>query len=523
MNTTTASRPARRPASARAHVRGSALLLAGRVLSLALNFAAQILTVRYLSKADYGALAFALAIAATGSSLQIFSLSGAIGRFTSMYHERGEYGRILGAILLSIGAVLGFGVSAVAAVHGFQGALTGALDTSPLAIGLLLIIVVLAPVEAMNELVLKLLAVFGGARMVFLRRHVVGPGLRLGAVAAVVLVHGDVRGLAFAYVFSGCLGVLLYSWLIVHLLRKQRILTRGALRRIQVPFREFLGFSVPLLSTDLLFFARTTLLVILVDHFHGGEGVAEFRAVSPVTRLNLLVQINFAYLFLPMATRLLARGARDGMETMYWKSVGWVATLTFPIFAATCLMAEPVSVLLFGERYASSGAVLAILSIGSYVHGMHAFDTDLLKVLGRVRYIVVGDAIAFFVALGVGVFALPRLGAAGAAITSTTALVVNRFLARLFLRSIGGIGFPRATAGRIYGGVVGCSAILYALYKWIEVPVAVGLAAIGVLTLALVRINRDLLEIGETFPELRRTPLARFFPPRTSADPHETV
>ena len=48
--------------SMRKHVRGSALLLSGRICSLLLNMATQVVIVRALSKTDYGALGYALSL-----------------------------------------------------------------------------------------------------------------------------------------------------------------------------------------------------------------------------------------------------------------------------------------------------------------------------------------------------------------------------------------------------------------------------------------------------------------------------
>src|SRR4051794_14892924 len=45
------------------HVRGSSLLLIGRGLTLLITTATQVVIVRYLSKADYGAFAYALVLA----------------------------------------------------------------------------------------------------------------------------------------------------------------------------------------------------------------------------------------------------------------------------------------------------------------------------------------------------------------------------------------------------------------------------------------------------------------------------
>ena len=48
--------------AARKQIRGSSLLMAGKFISVGLNFASQVLIVRYLTKSDYGAWAYTFAI-----------------------------------------------------------------------------------------------------------------------------------------------------------------------------------------------------------------------------------------------------------------------------------------------------------------------------------------------------------------------------------------------------------------------------------------------------------------------------
>jgi O-antigen/teichoic acid export membrane protein len=48
--------------AARKQIRGSSLLLLGRVLSLGINFFTQVLMIRYLSTRDFGELAYGLAV-----------------------------------------------------------------------------------------------------------------------------------------------------------------------------------------------------------------------------------------------------------------------------------------------------------------------------------------------------------------------------------------------------------------------------------------------------------------------------
>ena len=73
--------------STRKYIRGSSLLFVGRLLAILLNFAVQVLIVRYLSKQDFGAFAFALSIVSIGASLSLFGLDKAIARFLPIYEQ----------------------------------------------------------------------------------------------------------------------------------------------------------------------------------------------------------------------------------------------------------------------------------------------------------------------------------------------------------------------------------------------------------------------------------------------------
>ena len=71
-----------------------------------------------------------------------------------------------------------------------------------------------------------------------------------------------------------------------------------------------------------------------------------------------------ALLFTPLAARLFARGDRAGIRELYWRTAAWMAVFSFPVFALTFVCAHELTVALFGERYASSAPVLALLALG---------------------------------------------------------------------------------------------------------------------------------------------------------------
>jgi len=504
------ARNARAAAATRSFIRGSSLLLSGRALSLGVNFAVQVLIVRYLSKSDYGAFAYALGVAAMGSTVVLLGLHKAIPRFVPIYRERGEFRKMFGAVALAGMTVVGLGASLVLLVLGMQGALLGTAVGDPLSLALLLVLIALTPIDALEYLLEGLLATFVGARAVFFRRHVLGPGLRLGAVLLVVGTAGDVFLLAWAYVGGGAIGIVAYAAILVRSWKTQGLLGKLRTDGIELPARDIFGYSLPLLSSEALTILKGSFVVVLLELLQSTTAVAEFRAIMPIARLNLVVLTSFSLLFIPVASKMFAKGDREGIHDLFWQTSTWIAVLSFPALAITTSLAEPVVLLLFGDKYAGAGTILAILSVGFYVHAALGSNTATLRVFGNVRYLVLTDVATAVVALALHFTLIPRYGAVGAATAASATLILHNVLHHLGLQ-VGGTGIrllePRYL--RVHGVIVATLALLLAFDRFMDPPtwatiVATGAAAVGVL-----RFARGVLEAETTFPELLRVPLVR--------------
>jgi O-antigen/teichoic acid export membrane protein len=116
--------------------------------------------------------------------------------------------------------------------------------------------------------------------------------------------------------------------------------------------------------------------------------VAFYRAAAPIAELNNIVFASFTLLYTPLAARLFARADYRGINGLYWQTAAWMSVLTFPIFAVTFSLAKPLTMFLYGARYAPSGPVLALLSLASYFNVILGFNLQTLKVFKRWRYII---------------------------------------------------------------------------------------------------------------------------------------
>jgi O-antigen/teichoic acid export membrane protein len=495
--------------TSRRHIRGSALLFAGRLSSVAVNFATQVLIVRYLSKADFGVFAYGLALVSMGQSVAVLGLDKAVSRFLPIYDEQRAHDKLLGALLLVTATIVALGAAIIALVFGLHGLLGGPAAGGGTATTVLLIIILLAPVQALDDILMSTFAVFTRPRAIFFRKYVLAPGLRLTAILVVIAGQGDVRGLAVGYVAAGALGVAAYGAMLIRTLRAQGIVGTVPVRSVRVPAREIYGFALPLLAVDLMFVVMNGSNVVMLGWYGNATDVADYRVVQPAAHLNVLVMTSFTLLFTPMASRLFARDDKAGIQELYWRTAVWIAVFSFPVFAATFALSHTLTVGMFGEQYASSAPILALLSLGYYFSAALGFNGLTLRVYGLVRYSVVIAVLAAIANIALNLVLIPRYGALGAGIGTCATLVVHNLLKQAGLRKGTGISVLHRRHVRVYGVIVAVAVALLALQRVLHPGFAVSMALVAAASTAVIALTRDSLRVGDTFPELLRIPVLR--------------
>jgi len=490
-------------------IRGSSLLLSGRLLAAGVNFAVQVLIVRYLSMSDYGAWAYALSIVPFLQTLAPLGLDRAMSRFIPIYHEKHEYNKVFGTMALVVGTILAVGFVFVAVVYAFPGVVAHLVRDQKRPLELLLILIFLVPLQALDAMLVDLFACFSNPRAIFFRRYVLAPGLRLGVVLLLMFRKSGAEALAYGYVAASALGILVYGWVLHRMLRRNGLLEKFHLRQAQVPFREVFSFTIPLLTSDLVTVTMQTSAVLLLGYFYDLSTVAFFRVALPLALFNRMVMNSFATLYKPAAARLFARNDYEGINRLYWNSAVWIAVLSFPIFAATFSLAKPLTVYLYGADYAPSATILALLSLGYYFDAALGHNGLTLKVLGKIRYVMTIDFLACSASLGLHLLLIPRYGAIGAAISTTVAVIVYNVLKQTGLRLVAGVSpFDRQYAPFYLTLLVAASGLL--LVGFFTPPnIFVAAAAAGSVSLLVLALGRKKLRVAETFPELVRLPLMR--------------
>jgi O-antigen/teichoic acid export membrane protein len=486
-------------------IRSSNVLTIGRLFALGLNLVSQIVIVRALTQAEYGAFAYGLAFVESARILVSAGHNRTISRFLALYEERGERDRFIGALLMEAALIVVLGALLVGGVVGLRSALEGWLaDAATIAV--LAIIVGMGPLQALDELLEGLFAVFGRTRAILVRSYLADPLFRLTAAIVVISAGLGARALAAGYVIGAGVGLLLSLTLAVRELRTRGLLSAAALRGARPPVREIFAFNAPLLTTELVYITLNTVSIALLGRFAGAAEVGALRAIVPAATLNLLVRRTYLRMFLPLATRLHEAQDGDALDTAYWRTATWLTVLTFPVLAATVAFAAPTTVTLFGERYAGSATYLAILAGAAFLNSAIGFNAEVVQVAGRVKLLAVANVVVAALDVVLVIFLARRHGALGVAIANGTALVVQNLLNQILASRTTAIRPLDRRWLRTLATVVALTGVLWAIDVTLHPHIVVAAIVTLVATLLLVRLTRDVLRPLEAFPELARIP-----------------
>ncbi|MEL6431296.1 MAG: polysaccharide biosynthesis C-terminal domain-containing protein [Planctomycetota bacterium] len=406
----------------RRQVRGSSLLLAGRLVAIVLNLASHVALVRVLVPEDYGSLSFALALTGLVANVNLMGLARAMSRLVPLFDAPGTRARLGGALAVAVGTIALLGAVLLTLGVAFDGRwqpLFASNDTSARLLTLLLVLVPLTAVDAMLEVVA---AATAGARAVFFRRHLMTPLLRLGLVLLAGFLGWSVETLALGYVAAGAVGVAAYALILRGALRERDVPRPG---RADLPLRSVWGYAAPMLVVDLAGVSILHLPAIALERFHGSAAVAGLRAVLPLATLVMVVMHSFRLLYVPLATRTNEEQGLEELSAVHWAAVRWIGILSFPVFAVAAFLPEQVVPLLFGARYAEAAPLASIMALGYYLHAVLGVHALTLQALGRSRDLVWTAAAGIGASVAANLILVPRYSAVGAAVACVLTLVAH--------------------------------------------------------------------------------------------------
>ncbi|MDB4670836.1 oligosaccharide flippase family protein [Pirellulaceae bacterium] len=487
-------------------LRGSVILVAGRIFALVVNFGVQVATIRYLPKAEYGILAFAISVVGAVSVVCLLGLDKTAGRYLSVYIEKNDSRRFWGSAVFSfvVVSVLGF-ASAISLLIAYWWEYS-VFDLSGETMLILAVVSGLVVAESLNCLFEAFFAALGNVRSIFMRRHILSPLLKIIAAFIVIILEGNLWEFATGQLLAGLIGTLICVPITWRVIRLPQTPPWPGFFQLILPVRKIMLHGGSMLIGDLGFLLRGAIIPILIGIYFEATEVADYQSVFSLARLNQFVLLTFSILFIPHAARLSERGNIPEMQSLFESATLWIMILSFPFFSITFLGGDLLPILLFGGDYRSSGSILGWLAIAFFVNAAFGTSLRLIRAVGQVKNLVFADIMVTLFSLLVSLSLIPRFGALGAAYSMLASYLFQAMVYQIWAYRFTSVNpFSMRIIAPFLIGVVFCLGMRSVLEQW-QLTDSFGiLAAILVSAIILILFAKK-LAIEDAFPELGKLP-----------------
>lgn len=407
------------PAEIRKAVHNFSWLWLDQVLRTAIGFAVNIWLTRFLGPTQLGEFNYCFSIAAFTQSLAALELDRIVVRDLSQRPEAS--GRILGTACV---------LRLVAGAIGVVAAVLLCWILRPADNEALLLVAIMAPTSMLQSLLTIDLwfqsrysskytvqaKLFSNLAVNFLKLVVIATGAPLSALAATVLAEAMLMAGALIVVYRRNGGEI-SAWSFDR--RESRMMLHQA-ATLMVG-----GFAIQLQ-------ARAD--IVMMGRMLGDRDVGFYTAALRIIESAAFLPVIMTNSIAPLIAKVKSAGEgafANSLLTVYklMGIIGWAVAIPL------VLLADPLITLLYGERFAASGPLLALLGF-RFMLACFGSAKSLFIINQRLLWLSPIAAVAGAVInIGLNFILIPRYGAAGAIVASLISFTTTIFVIDLFWRS----------------------------------------------------------------------------------------
>jgi O-antigen/teichoic acid export membrane protein len=201
--------------------------------------------------------------------------------------------------------------------------------------------------------------------------------------------------------------------------------------------KTWLATSLPIFVVEGFYLLLTYVDILALEHFGTPDDVAVYYAGARLLAIVAFVYFAIAGATTHKFTQYHVAGDKERLASFFKETTRWTFWPSLAVCAAILAFGKPL-LALFGGDFAHGYAVMFILAVGMLARAAVGPAERLLNMLGERKPCAAVYAIAFAINLVLCVLLIPRIGIEGAALSTSTALVVESImLFRLAKRRLG--------------------------------------------------------------------------------------
>jgi len=201
--------------------------------------------------------------------------------------------------------------------------------------------------------------------------------------------------------------------------------------------KSWLATSLPIFVVECFYLLLTYVDILALEHFGTPDDVAVYYAGARLLAIVAFVYFAIAGATTHKFTQYHVAGDKERLASFFKETTRWTFWPSLAVCAAILAFGKPL-LALFGGNFEHGYVVMFILAIGMLARAAVGPAERLLNMLGERKQCASVYAIAFAINLALCVLLIPRIGIEGAALATSTALVVESImLYRIAKRRLG--------------------------------------------------------------------------------------
>lgn len=404
-------------ADVRTVARGGAVQIAGQVSHRSLTFVFTLVAARVLGTAGYGLYRQVSQLLTIAGQLGLAGFNYASMRWIARARAARDHGGVLGAARVGLA---GAGVAS-AIVCGLVLALAGALagsfaDCPPGAscaaarsefAALVRIGAAYVPLFALLQVLRYCTQAYKTMVPSVVAGNIVQPSVRLVFGAAAFALGWGVEGAVGTLVASVVVSVAVAAWWFNRMLTPaQRTATPRA------PAAAMVRFALPQGGSSLLGVQVLGIGVLVLGALADDQSVGRFAIALSLQGPGTVFLGGIVNIWAPVVADLYERGDLRRLESLYQTINRWIATFSFPVFAALIVEPDP-----FVAMFDAPGAapVVAALAVGNLFYTGTGPTGYVISMTGHPGVNLANSVVSVTLYVALGVWAVPRYGVVGMA------------------------------------------------------------------------------------------------------------
>ncbi|HEV2756239.1 MAG TPA: oligosaccharide flippase family protein [Actinomycetota bacterium] len=410
-------------ADVRTVAKGGAIQIVGQVTQRGLSFFFTALAIQLMGRAGYGVYRVVAQVVGIAAQLALAGFNYATMRFITKARAAKDHGGVRGAARVGIaGAMTGSGVVVVALLVGAE-ALAGRFpdvgeSRSDLA-ALLRLTAPYVPLFALLQVLRYCTQAYKTMVPSVLAGNVVQPGIRFVLGVGLLVAGFQAAAALVTLMVSVAVAAIVAGWYFLKMMTPDE---RAAVPA--APVGAMVRFALPQGGASLLGVQSLGLGVLVLGAYSGDVAVTLFAAALSLQGPGTVFLGGIVNIWAPVVSDLHEKGEIGRLESLYQTINRWIATFSFPVFAALVIVPD-LFLESFFPKAAGAATAVAVLALGNLFYTGTGPTGYVLSMTGRPGVNLVNSAAGVALYLGLGAVLVPRHGVVGMAWTDAivTALV----------------------------------------------------------------------------------------------------